>query len=296
MKNRTFLCSWVPVLLCGMLLCSCGMRKAATAVTADISHKGMIELESEEDVFVARADMLPLIKIMEVLHDGDAHNKKFLSLLTKATGSYAFGFAELEAMRSSATQAEWSARAKRFYLKGMNYGFGALSKKKPLNEITNAEFEKLIKNTGKKDAEIVFWTAFNWGSYINMSRDDISVAADLPRVQQMVDRVVAVNPDYMCGIAYAFKGALLAGNPLITGAKPEVARPEFEKAMSMCDGNFLFSKVLYAEWFLKAVNDNVGFKKALEDVISADSTKLPKYRLTNELAKERAKLLLAKTK
>lgn len=285
---------WMKICLL-LILCfifnSCSLRKPATAITADTLTRGMVAVETESDLFVASESALTLIKILDVLHYGDPKNKKFLGLLAKAYGNYAFGFAELEGMKHP-NDKEWFPRAKNFYSKGRDYGIAALSSgKQSIADIPLDKFEKHLRKFGKKDVPALFWTAFNWGSYINMSRDDITVASDLPRVQTIVDRVIEIQPDFQCGTACAFKGALLAGNPLITGGRPEVAKPYFEKALLSCNGAYLMNKVMYAEWYARAVGDKKLFNDTLNDVISAEASALPEHRLANELAKERAKEL-----
>jgi hypothetical protein len=295
------------------LITACSLRKPATAITADTLTRGMAAVETEEDVFVAKESALALIKILDVLHYGDPKNEKFLGLLAKAYGNYAFGFAELEGMknchpreggdpvrsldsclrRNDISSNAWQTRAKNFYAKGRDFGIAALSSgKASIADLPLPKFENHIKKFGNKDVPNLFWTAFNWGSYINMSREDIIAAADLPRVQLIVDRVIEIQPDFQCGVAYAFKGALLAGNPFLTGSKPETARPYFDKAFAVCNGAYLMAKVMYAEWFARAIGDNKLFQDALNDVINADASKLPEHRLANELAKEKARLLL----
>ncbi|MBI2975020.1 MAG: hypothetical protein HYY43_05470, partial [Deltaproteobacteria bacterium] len=281
---------------CFLLLSACSLRKPATAITADTLTRGMAAVETEEDVFVAEESALSLIKILDVLHYGDPKNEKFLGLLAKAYGNYAFGFAELEGMknchpsesgdpvnsldscfrRNDVSCNEWQTRAKKFYAKGRDFGISALSRgNKSIADLPLPEFEKHIKKFGKKDVPNLFWTAFNWGSFINMSREDIIAAADLPRVQLIVDRVIEIQPDFQCGVAYAFKGALLAGNPFLTGSKPETAKPYFEKALLSCNGAYLMTKVMYAEWYAKAIGDQKLFKDILDEVTSADASALP---------------------
>lgn len=277
-----------------LTLPACAFRHAATAVTADILTRGMIDVEREDDVFVARESAIPLIKVVEVLHNGDPSNKMFLSLMAKVYGNYAFGFAEVEALKGSE---EWKQRARRFYLKGRNAGAQALSRGGvSILDMPLPKFNKALKRYGKRDIETLFWTAFDLGSYINMSLDDITIVADLPRVEAMIGRVVDIDPKFECGIAYAFQGALVAGNPLKTGANIELARPLFDKAMSECDSQYLMNKVMYAEWFVSRTKDSKLYKNILDEVISADTTVLPRHRLANELAKERAKVLLGLTK
>lgn len=278
-----------------LFLASCAVRKPVTAVTADILTRGMIEVETEESAYVAGETSLPLLKIAEILHTGDPKNKKFLALLAKISGNYAFGVAEINSLKTKTEKSEinWDGKARHYYEKGKNYGVAALSRgKESIADIPMDKFEKRIERFKAKDAETLFWTAFNWGSHINLNRDDILLAADLPRVQMLVDRVIDVDPEFMCGSAFAFKGALLAANPFLTGSKPEVARPYFEKAIEKCGGKFLMTKVMCAERFYKVIGDGDGFKKMLGEVVASSTADLPRYRLSNELAKERAKLLL----
>jgi len=274
---------------------ACGLKHAATSVTAGVISDGMSAVEMEEDVFVAKETSLPLIKTLEVFSFGDSKNKKMQFLLSKSYGNYAFGVAELEAMKEKgAARDEWLLRAKRYYAKGLAAGLIATANgKKNLNEVTQKEFESVVKKIDKKSAERFFWLAFNWGQTVNLNRDDISIVADLPRVEMIVDRVAEVAPDFQCGIANAFKGALIASNPLRTGANPEAAKPYFERAMAQCDGKYLLSKVMFAEWYATAAGDAKLFKETLTEVIASDAAQLPRYRLAGEIAKGRAALLLA---
>ena len=275
---------------------ACGLKHAATSITAGVIKDGMPAVETEEDVFVAKETSLPLIKTLEVLGYGDSKNKEMQFLLSKSYGNYAFGVAELEAMKEKgASRDEWLVRAKRYYAKGLTAGLTATANgKSRLNDVTQKEFESVVKKIDKKSAEKFFWLAFNWGQTINLNRDDISIVADLPRVEMIVDRVAEVAPDFQCGIANAFKGALIASNPLRTGSNPEAAKPYFEKALAQCDGKYLLSKVMFAEWYATAAGDTKLFKETLNEVVAASAADLPRYRLAGEIAKVRASLLLAK--
>lgn len=304
MKNFNFLLLIFTFSFLVFSSSACAPRKIATSITADVASRGMFAVESESDTFVARETVLPLIKMLEVLQQGDPNNKKFNGILAKAYGNYAFGFGEIEMMRTLAdgnpghSISEWPNRVKGFYLKGKQSGVKALANgKKDIETVSMPDFPKYLKKFGKKDIDTLFWTAFNWGSYINMNRGDIVEVANLPRVEAMVDRVIEIDPNFNCGVAYAFKGVIIVGNPLRNGGKPETAKPYFEKAIASCDSKYLMNKVMYAEWYGGNTNEKGLFKTELNEVISSDTTgALPKYALANELAKERAKLLLRSSK
>ncbi len=301
MKKYNIMGITIGVVAMFLFVSGCSIRKPVTAITADISARGMVAMERESDLFVAKESILPLVKIVEVLHYGYPTDRKFLGVLAKTYGNYAFGFAEVEAIRDSnksggdIRENEWYKRAKRFYRKGKDFGLKSLSKKGNLDKISLNKFQKKIKRYGKKWTDTLFWTAFDWGSLINMSRDDILEASNLPRVQAMVDRVIELDPEFQCGVAYAFKGAMIASNfvKLSADSGREEARSYFKKAMNSCDGNYLMNKVMYAEWYLAAVGNHALFRDTLNSVLSADASLLPEQRLANEIAKERATLLLA---
>jgi hypothetical protein len=85
---------------------------------------------------------------------------------------------------------------------------------------------------------------------------------------------------------------MIAGNTMQGVARFAAARENFDKALGYCDGNFLMAKVMFAEWCAGPSGDKKLYDETLSAVMAADASKLPRYRLANELAKERAKLLL----
>jgi len=291
----------IIMMLLAMASTGCGMKKMTTGVIGGISKDGMVAIEGEQDVEFAKNSLPPLIKTLEVLRFGNPKDSKILAVLSKAYGSYAFGFVELDILSSKegdAAHAKAVERAKLFYQRGRDYGLDSLATDSSMNAAMSApfpKFEKAVKGLGKKRIDALFWTAFNWANWINLNRDDVSAVVAIPKIQVMIDRVIQLDPNYYYGSAHAFKGIMACTRPAMLGGDMALAQQEFSVAMG-ADPNYLMTKVLYAQFYARQQNDAALFRKELTDVKTADPQALPAQALSNKLAIMRAELLLKKEK
>jgi len=266
----------------------------ATTMTAGIVGDGMKAVESEQDLWIAKQSIIPLVKVLEVLNEGDPGNPEFLGLMAKVYGNVAFGFFEPKYLAGKDKEV-WRGRVERFYQKG--YQAGTVSLEDRFGKGVSGpvmDFESAISGAKEKDLSVLFWTAFDLGNWVNLYRGDVTKVALLPKVTAMVDRVVAVDPSFGFGSAKAFQAAMLASRPKMLGGNPEKARGIFEEAIAMTDGKYLMSKVMFAEWYAIPMKDAALKKRLLTEVIDADPMALPEQVLANKLAQERARLLLGR--
>jgi hypothetical protein len=87
-------------------------------------------------------------------------------------------------------------------------------------------------------------------------------------------------------------GILLTLRPPALGGEPEKAREYFEKAIALSDGKDLGVKVEYARGYAKLLYERELHDRLLNEVLAADPYQ-DGYTLSNVLAKEQAKTLLA---
>lgn len=282
-----------------LLPCGCGMKKMATNVIAKISTDGMVALEDEQDIEFARETAPSLIKTLEVLSYGNPKDGRALALLSQSYGQFTFGFIENEILAHRANETELAkdkSRAALFYKRGKDFGMKAISQSMGAKASAPfPEFKKALGKLGKKDTPALFWTAFNWALYLNLNLADPSAIAELPRIQAMIDRVNELDPDFYYGTAHAFKGVIAAMRPKMLGGDTALSETEFKKAMEIAP-TYLMTKVLYAQYYARQIQDAGLFKKTLLDVSEADATALPGQKLANGLAIRRAKLLLSMEK
>ncbi len=277
---------------------ACGMKKVATRVISNISTDGMVAIESERDVEFARQSLPPLIKTLEVLRYGNTKDVRALTLLSKAYGSYAFGFLEedmLSLSEKDPRRADASARADLFYDRGKQFGIAALKSNSGMRKAFDApfpEFKRAAGHLGKKYLPALFWTAFNWANWLNLHRDDPAAVVDAPRIKALAERVIELDPKFYYGSAHALLGAIAASRPATLGGDTALADKEFHEAMGI-ERRYLMTDILYAIYYTRQINDAALFRKTLEEVEAADAAALPEQRLANELAKRRAKILLS---
>jgi hypothetical protein len=107
--------------------------------------------------------------------------------------------------------------------------------------------------------------------------------------------VVALDPDHDHGQAYMYLGVLNSVRPEAIGGKPELGRGYFEKAIALSDGRNLYAKTLEAEFYAGLVFNRTLHDRLLNEVLAADP-EAPGLTLTNLLAQERARKLLASGK
>src|SRR5690606_3072536 len=130
---------------------------------------------------------------------------------------------------------------------------------------------------------------------IQTNASDWASIADIPKVQSLVERVVALDPGYQQGEPYMYLGVLATLRPASLGGKPEEGKAMFEKALAMSGGRNQMVRVLYAERYARLVFDQALHDRLLGEAIAADPH-APGLTLVNVLAQRRAKALLASGK
>jgi hypothetical protein len=281
-----------------MSLSACGLKKMTTRTVGAISSEGIVAVESESDVELARDNTIPLIKSLEVFSAGDPDDRQYLALLARSYGTYAFGFFEEDMLkhrgRDEKAYRKGYGRADMFYRRGKAYGIRGLSTKGGMKEAVDGplgDMEKALEGFGKKDVPLLYWTAFCWGNWLNLHRDDPSAFIDTPRVQALVERAVEIDPDYHYGTGLSFLGAIHASRPKMLGGNPDKARDYFDRAM-VVSPDYLMNKVMAAQYLAVQTQDRALFARLLNEVKAADAAAIPEQRLANEIAKRRAVLLL----
>jgi hypothetical protein len=83
--------------------------------------------------------------------------------------------------------------------------------------------------------------------------------------------------------------------PKMFGGDPDLAAKEFDEANRVAP-DYLMTNVLRAQYLARQMRDVDAFRRLLSQTIEADATAIPKQRLSNELAKRRARLLLSAEK
>jgi tetratricopeptide (TPR) repeat protein len=275
--------SFLPLLFFALLSQGC-IQQIAIRTMADIMDYGLEAYYQETDLMFAREGLAGNIKLLEALIQGDPSNRQLLLLGSQGYSAYSLAFAEDDSVE----------RARVFYLRGREYGLRVLRQNKDLAAAIGADlqsFQRALQALPNDEIPAVFWTAFAWGGYINISRTDLDAFADLPKVIAMMKFVAERDPGYYYGSAFLFLGAIEGTTPAMLGGKPEESRKQFEQALALNKGKFLLTYTYYAQTYAVQVQDQDLFEKCLKTVDDASLDILPEARLPNAVAKNKARIL-----
>ena len=270
-----------------LLLLSGCIQQIALNSMGQIMDNGFAVLNEEQDLDIAEKSIASDLKLLEAVMRSDPDNERFLLLASMGYSSYALGFVEDSSVD----------RAKIFYLRGKNYGLKILLRNKAFaaaQEKSIQEFTAALKTFSKDDVPAIFWTAIGWGSYISWSLTDPSAIGDLPKVEAMMNFVVENDPSFFYGGAHFFLGTLYGSRPKILGGDTGISRKHFEECLKINEGKFLMADVYYARSLAVQLQDRELFENLLTRVDSTSIDVLPEGRLSNAIAKKKARALRAK--
>lgn len=150
-------------------------------------------------------------------------------------------------------------------------------------------FASVVAASG--DTELMYTLAGSWAGYLQAHSEQWEAIADLPKIDSLLQRVVALDPDHDRGQVHVYLGVLNSLRPEAVGGKPEAGRRHFERAIEISGGRNLYAKTLFAEYYARLVFDQALHDRLLGEVLEADPV-APGFTLTNTLAQDRARKLL----
>jgi len=300
-QHLTTLCVISYFLILVFTSVSCSISRIASDMTAGIFKEGAPVFEQEGDVETAEISGLAMIKTLEVFNFQNPTNKVYLNLLARSYATYAFGFFETRMVQYQFTDPEkyqmYFDRAKGFYRKGKVFAMEFFQHKDPslIGAIRKGldPVRKRVSGYDRHDVEPLFWLAFNWGSFINLSKDDIAVVADLVLVEAMMAQIVKVYPGFFYGGPNMFYGVYYASRPAMLGGNPVQAKEHFEAASQTTGGKNLMVFALEAQFLAVQTMNRDLFNEMIQKVTDGSVEGLPQQRLANALAKQRVKYLQA---
>jgi hypothetical protein len=268
-------------------LCACSLNSLALRSTGEILDRGVTAFYEESDPQLAREAMASQLKLVEGLLQSDPHSRRLNRLAAEGFGGYTFLFIE-------DAQPE---RAKGFYLRGRDYALRALSARRDLAGLAAKkpdDLEKSLRSASKADAPALFWAAFCWSGFINLSKDSPEAVAELPKAVAVMKRAHELDPDYDFAGSDLFFGVYFASRPKLLGGDTEKAKEHFKWAERLTDGKYLMTYVLEAKTLAVALQDRALFESLLAKVQGSPTGRLPKAKLADEVAKLKAAALLEK--
>lgn len=191
-----------------------------------------------------------------------------------------------------------SERAELLTEKSLSYALqAACIKNKTLCGLQDLEFKAyqvVVDGLKKDDVPIAFSVGVAWAGWMQAHSSDWNAIAQLAKVKYLMSRVVDLNETYDNGGPHLYMGGLETILPASMGGQPEKGRQHFERAIELSHGQFLMTKVVYAEQYAKLIFNKELHDRLLNEVLAADPS-VEGMTLTNTVAQQRARELLAES-
>lgn len=271
------------IMACCLALAACSMViKSATApLLSNLSASVM----KQRDLELVRLGAPAYMMFMDGLIEGSPDDPDLLITAAQLYGAYASAFAEAD-----------SEQALLLTDRARDYAFRAASlisdEFAELHLEPAAQFGPVPETFGPGDEKCLLVLITNWAAYIQArpgSWDDI---ADLPKVQALAERLLALDETYYYGAPHMIMGVIDTLLPQAAGGKPDEARAHFERAVEIGRGRLLQAKVLFAARYCRMVYDRELHDRLLAEVLDAPVDEVPELTLANTLAQRSAKTLL----
>jgi hypothetical protein len=240
----------------------------------------------------------------EGMHRLAPSNDDALFMLTKGWTGYGFGFIEddMEAAEDAGDQelADYHRkRARMAYDRAVFYGLELLGHKSSDLDTAKKNDQSLRawladNFSSTDDAANLFWTGYAWMARVNLMKGDEeegpAFIADLYVGVAMVERAVALDPSFESYSGLVALGAYHARSAI---AELGDAKKLFDTAVEKTQGKNLIVQLNYATKYACAKGDRVLYEQMINTVLQAADPD-PYHRLSNAIAKRRAKRWLGK--
>jgi predicted anti-sigma-YlaC factor YlaD len=283
-----------------LLACGCSIRRLAVDKLSDALAGGGTAFASDDDPELVKAALPFSLKLMEsLLAENPGHQGLLFSTASGFT-QYAFAFVQQDADEledkdlSAAT--ELKSRARRLYLRARNYGLRGLTlRHRNFAQALRQDPKAAVRAATAKDVPFLYWTAASWAAAISLSKDNPDLIADLPIVEALMDRALALNEQFDDGSIHSFFITYELSRPAGAGNPFTRSRSHFDRALELSGGHLAGPLVAFAESVCVQKQDLKEFENLLHRALAIDPDAKPEWRLVNLVMQRRARWLLGRT-
>jgi len=284
-----------PLILAACFLLACSPRSYVVSRMADAASSGGDVFARDDDPELVR-DAVPFaLKAMESLLSSSPEHKGLRTALCKGFTQYATAFVRQDAEEAQDPVARLAGmeRARRLLLRAREYGVRGLSVgREGFAATLSGDPVGASARVGVEDVPLLYWTGAAWSLAVSTSSDDPSLLADLPRIEALMRRALALDERYDDGAIHEFFVAFEGGRPEAMGGSVERARHHMERAMALSAGKKISPLVTFAETVSVRTQDQEGFLHLLDRALAFDARSgAPDHRMGNLVSQRRARWL-----
>lgn len=274
----------VPILLATS---GCGvMNRAAIGIMGPILVDAGNRIERDTDLELVGQGLPGTILLVDGLLETAPRDDRLHLLQARSITGYTLGYVEDEDPE----------RASRLYLRARAHALDVLSRADEDLALaldgTLEAFSAAVEALDDKHLEAIFWAGNSWGSWVNLNLDDTNALADLPRVEALMRRALAIDEAFYHAGSHLFLGVYFSSRSKILGGDLVQAQHHFDRVFALTGNRYLLAHVLYAQHFARQTWDPELFTRTLTWVLEQPDDLDPDSGLTNVIAKKKATHLL----
>jgi len=237
------------------------------------------------------------LKTYEVLLAGQPRHRALLLATASAFVGYAHAFVLLPAERLVTTDyrraRQLRRRAARLFRRGRDYAVTGLELDHPgWGGRLRTDPATALAELGPEAAPLLYWTGAGWGGAIAAEPGAPSGLAELPVVEAIMRRVLALDEGYGHGAAHEFFISYEGGRSALMGGSVERAMHHFQRAVELAHGQRAAPYLAVATTVAVQRQDEALFLEMLHTILAMDVDQAPAWRLENRIAQEQAAWLM----
>ena len=290
--------------------CGCSkkwiVRQGLDFLLPVVLETGLDSFLKESDPIIAETSIAANLKLLEIMLENTPNNQLLLNNASFAYCAYALSFIEYEMEKADLEGNDelkefHRNRARNLYLRARDFGFRSLQLTvdgRRLVQLVTSEtidmeaIKDQLKYITKNQHQALFWTTIAWGSYLQISRDNLTDMALVPIFRMMNERIQQLDNQYFFGMPVMIDAMLYAMSPMF-GGDEKVSDKKFKLVSKINDSKCLLNPLFKARFFCTQFDYPKKGVALLKEIIETDTSGWPdKYTLINVIAKRKAKLYL----
>lgn len=289
-----------PCSVCALalMLLGCSIKSMAINTLGTALAEGSSSFAKDDDPELVR-DAVPFaLKTIESLIEQSPKHRGLLLAACSGFTQYSYAFVQQEADFVEAEHLERAtqmrARARKLYLRALNYGLRALDVEFPgFRERLREGSDGALSKTAIRHVPLLYWTGAAWGAAFAIDKADSELSADQALIEKLMRRALALDESWGKGSLHDFFITWEGGRASVGGSLDK-AREHFELAKRFAEGQRASPFVTYAEVVSVGAQNKEEFVRMLNEALQVDANKAPAERLANVIAQRRARWLLAR--
>jgi hypothetical protein len=264
-----------------VLLLASGCASVAQRAADRLAQQLGRAVLDHDDPATVRDGLPAYLLLLDALIEGDERNAAALRAAASLYGSYAGSFVD-QPERAARLARRANAYARRATCIDQLALCAALDQPQD-------RFVAAVDTMQDPAATLALASA--WAVWIQTHSDELAAIADIPKVEALLQRVVALDPAHDRGMPWVYLGVLNSLRPAAVGGRPDAGRAAFERAIALSADRNLMAKTLCARHYARLVFDQPMHDRLLSEVLAADPEQ-EGYTLSNVLAQAQAAELL----